>query len=80
MKKFIPFEKLSKKEQRKLNRLRRQTWGELCPITRRPENSKAYDRKKNRQWRDNSDAGFLLVQMQMFMPLTSTPSSARIRI
>ena len=39
MEKFIPYEKLSKKEKRKINRARRQTWGELNPVTRKPENS-----------------------------------------
>ena len=50
MEKFIPYEKLSKKEQRKINQSRRQTWGELNPVTRKPDNSKAYNRKKSRNW------------------------------
>ena len=52
MKKYIPYEKLSKKEKRKIDALRRNTWGELNPITRKPENSKAYNRKKNQYWKD----------------------------
>jgi len=51
MKKFIPYEKLSKKEKRKLDRARRQTWGELNPVTRKPANSKAYNRNKARNWK-----------------------------
>ena len=47
MEKFIPYEKLSKKEKRKIDQARRQTWGELNPVTRKPENSKAYNRKKS---------------------------------
>ena len=39
MEKFIPYEKLSKKEKRKLNLAKRQTWGERNPVTRKPENS-----------------------------------------
>ena len=50
MEKFIPYEKLSKKEKRKIDQARRQTWGELNPVTRKPENSKAYNRKKSRNW------------------------------
>ncbi len=51
MEKFIPYEKLSKKEKRKMNLAKRQTWGELNPITRKPENSKAYNRNKARNWK-----------------------------
>ena len=51
MEKFIPYEKLSKKEKRKLDLAKRQTWGELNPVTRRPENSKAYNRNKARNWK-----------------------------
>ena len=51
MEKFIPYEKLSKKEKRKIDQARRQTWGELNPVTRKPENSKAYNRKKSQAWK-----------------------------
>ena len=51
MEKFIPYEKLSKKEKRKLDQARRQTWGELNPVTRKPANSKAYNRNKARNWK-----------------------------
>ena len=44
MEKYVPFEKLSKKKQKELNASRRNTWGALNPITRKPENSKAYNR------------------------------------
>ena len=39
MEKFIPYEKLSKKEKRRLDLAKRQTWGELNPVTRKPVNS-----------------------------------------
>ena len=51
MEKFIPYEKLSKKEKRKLDLAKRQTWGDLNPVTRKPENSKAYNRNKARDWK-----------------------------
>ena len=51
MEKFIPYEKLSKKEKRKLDLAKRQTWGELNPVTRKPTNSKAYNRNKSRNWK-----------------------------
>lgn len=46
--KHIPYEKLSKKEKRKRDALKRNTWGALNPVTRKPKNSRAYDRKKMR--------------------------------
>ena len=51
MEKFIPYEKLSKKEKRKMDLAKRQTWGELNPVTRKPQNSKAYNRNKSRNWK-----------------------------
>ena len=50
MEKFIPYEKLSKKEKRKMDLAKRQTWGELNPVARKPPNSKAYNRNKSRNW------------------------------
>ena len=41
MSKFIPYEKLSKKEQQKINKAKRGTWGELNPVTRKPQNTSA---------------------------------------
>ena len=51
MEKFIPYEKLSKKEKRKIDQARRQTWGELNPVTRKPQSSKAYNRRKSQNWK-----------------------------
>ena len=51
MEKFIPYGKLSKKEKRKMDQARRQTWGDLNPVTRKPANSKAYNRKKSQAWK-----------------------------
>ena len=51
MEKFIPYEKLSKKEKRKIDQARRQTWGDLNPVTRKPENSRAYNRTKAQRWK-----------------------------
>jgi len=54
MEKFIPYEKLSKKKRRALAATRRGSWGALNPVTRKPENPKAYNRKKARKWSDES--------------------------
>ena len=51
---FIPYEKLSKKKQRELNAARRGTWT-INPVTRKPENPKAYNRKTARKWKDDSN-------------------------
>lgn len=61
MQKFIPFEKRSKKEQRKLNSQRRGSWGALSPVTRTSKNPKAYNRQKARKWNDDSmDVPFIM--------------------
>ena len=39
------------RDQRKIDKARRQTWGELNPVTGQPENSKAYNRKKSQAWK-----------------------------
>lgn len=46
MKKYIPYEKLSKKQRRQVDSLGRNSWGPLNPVTRKPPNSKAYNRRK----------------------------------
>ena len=51
MEKFVPYSKLSKKKQRELNNARRGTWGTLNPVTRKPQNSKAYNRRKAQNWK-----------------------------
>ena len=65
MEKFIPYEKLSKKEKRKMNLAKRQTWGELNPVTRKPISSKAYNRRKAQSWkRDSSSVPFHFLTCQ----------------
>ncbi len=56
MDKFIPFEKLSKRKKRELLAKKRGTWGGFNPVTRKPENPKAYKREKTRKWHDDSSA------------------------
>lgn len=51
MEKFIPHEKLSKKEKRRLDLQRRNTWGQWDPVTRKPDHSRAYNRKKTQNWK-----------------------------
>ena len=51
MEKFVPYEKLSKKEKRRMDALRRGTWQGINPVTRKSVNPKAYNRSKARQWK-----------------------------
>lgn len=62
MEKFVPFEKLSKKEQKRLNAIKRRSWNGINPVTRKPENPKAYNRKKaqNRSFFDSASFFVLL--------------------
>lgn len=53
MKKFIAYEKLSKKKKRELDRKRRGSWNGINPVTRRPADPKAYKRTKARKWIDD---------------------------
>ncbi|MEG0177916.1 MAG: hypothetical protein RR573_01165 [Oscillospiraceae bacterium] len=45
---FIPTEKLSKKEKRKIALMRRGTWHGVSPVTRKAESKKIYKRKEMR--------------------------------
>ena len=46
--KFVPFEKLSKKEQKKRNAQKRGDWGLTKPITKVVPSKKVYNRKKEK--------------------------------
>ncbi|MDO4847831.1 MAG: hypothetical protein Q3968_06860 [Clostridiaceae bacterium] len=46
MTEFVSYEKLSKKEKRRVNARRRKTWQGASPVTRRTGNKKKYNRKK----------------------------------
>lgn len=59
----IPFAKLSKKKQRALNAQKRHTWDEINPITRKPENSRAYNRAKVRMSKNTSEPFFISWQL-----------------
>ena len=45
MEKFTPYEKLSKKKKREIDARRRGGWGGINPVTRKPKNPRAYNRK-----------------------------------
>ena len=74
MKKYVPLNKRSKKEQREYYSRRRRTWGELNPVTRSVPGGKKYNRKKEKQRtgreiRNGFDAGLLyLSNVVSFIP------------
>lgn len=57
MQRFIPAEKMGKKARKELAKARRRSWGPLNPVTRKPENPKAYNRKKTRREERFLDGG-----------------------
>ena len=51
MSKFIPYQKLPKKQQRAMDREKRGSWGAVQPVTRCPARSDVYNRsKENCRW------------------------------
>ncbi len=60
MDKYIPCEKRSKKAKRKLDAAKRGSWGSLNPATRKPENSRAYNRRKAQSWKKDFPNSVLL--------------------
>ena len=52
--KFIPYEKLSKKKQREIDRKKRGSWNGVNPVTRTTQNPKAYNRQKAKKWMNDS--------------------------
>ena len=57
MKTFVPYEKLSKKQKREIDKARRATWGEVVPVTKRIDSAKIYNRKKHQRGGFDSGAG-----------------------
>ena len=48
-KNFVPYEKLSKKAKREMDAKKRVTWGDMNPVTRRPERTDIYDRNAEKR-------------------------------
>ncbi|MBR0160276.1 MAG: hypothetical protein IJQ02_03125 [Oscillospiraceae bacterium] len=67
MEKFVPYEKLSKKQRRAVDANRREMWS-ISPVTRRPENPRAYKREKTRKrmFDDSSSVSFCLMRKAGF--------------
>lgn len=57
MGKFVSYEKQSKKQRQEQDRKKRETWGNVKPVTRKIESGKVYRRRKARREEESSDAG-----------------------
>ncbi len=69
MDRFIPIEKLSKRKKKEIYAKRRGTWGAINPVTRKPIDPKVYQRKKTRNWSDDtSDSVFFCAKLFPLMP------------
>ena len=60
MKKFVEYEKLSKKQKREIDKAKRASWGDVIPVSKRVESAKIYNRKKCRRWDSDSCAGIFV--------------------
>lgn len=70
MEKFVPYEKLSKKEKRKIDQMRRGSWGDVNPVSRKVESKKLYNRKRSQDWKNDVPP----LPRPYFLPI-SQPSS-----
>lgn len=81
MEKYIPYEKLSKKEKRRLDAAARGSWGGLNPVTKKPTSSKAYNRKRAQAWKKELPGlrPFLIIPCEAgsFRILTSAAHKSR---
>ena len=59
MKKFVPYEKLSKKEKRAHDLKRRVVWDNVRPVTRVIKSKKVYDRKRSRGFYEKEPRGLI---------------------
>lgn len=55
--KFVPYEKMSKKQKKEMDSQKRVTWGDSSPVTRYPRHSAAYDRNKEKEKSRNDTSG-----------------------
>lgn len=52
MSKFVPYNKMSKRQRREVDKIQRSDWGTMNPKTQVSKNKKRYDRK---EWRGKKD-------------------------
>lgn len=58
---FVPYNRLSKKKQREIDRVKRAVWGSISPVTKKVACQKVYNRKKTQRWNGEwPELGFLM--------------------
>ena len=60
MKKFVEYEKLSKRQKKEIDKARRATWGDVIPVTKKVESAKIYNRKRHQRCNWDCSAGVFL--------------------
>ena len=70
MERFIPYQKLSKRERKARNAERRVSWS-MNPVTRKPPNPKAYNRRKARTGIRNASSVSFLFYFIIFFTVSS---------
>jgi len=64
VKRFVEYEKLSKKQKKEIDKARRATWGDVSPVTRKIESAKIYNRKRHQRGDWDSGAGvFVFIEV-----------------
>lgn len=61
MKKFVEYEKLSKRQKKEIDKAKRTTWGNVIPVTKKVESAKIYNRKKHQRRDWESGAGVFVL-------------------
>ena len=61
MKKFVEYEKLSKKQKKEIDKARRADWNSVVPVTKKIESAKIYNRKKHQRRDWESGAGVFVL-------------------
>ncbi len=76
MNRFLPREKMSKREKRTLDNAKRQTWEGMNPVTRTSENKKIYNRKKSPRWYNDDSTGIFSCVNHFYQSTVSEDGTA----
>ncbi len=68
MNRFLPREKMGKRQKRELDRAKRITWDGMNPVTRTAPSKTAYSRKQSPRWYNDDSTG--IVRSSGALPLS----------
>ncbi|MCE5189944.1 MAG: hypothetical protein LLF75_12305 [Eubacteriales bacterium] len=60
MKRFLPREKMGKRDKRALDEKKRVTWNGINPATQKMESKRIYNRKQSPRWYEDDHTGIVL--------------------